>query len=621
MKVRHFLCACWVVATTIGALIPDLRAADRPNFVWLISEDNSTHYMKLYNATGATTPRIAELAEHGLQFQHAFSCAPVCSVARTTLITGCYAPRIGTQFHRRAVSVPMPKGLKMFPAYLRDAGYYTTNREKKDYNADESPGTWDESSKRATWRNRKKGQPFFHKQSFPTTHESSLHFSAESMADQRTNTDPSSVKLFPYHPETPTFRYTVARYHDQIQKMDTEIGTVVDQLREDGLLEDTFVFYFADHGGVLPRGKGYAYESGLHIPLVVRVPENFRHLVPWKLGTQVDGFVSHVDLGPTLWKLAGVDGPLQLIDGRAFLGKDVIAAEVDARQTAFGYADRFDEKYDLVRTLRDGDFKYVRSYQPFNFDGLHNNYRYQMLAYRNWRELFGKGQLNADQQQFFKPRQPEALYNLADDPHETRNLASDPAHTQRLLKLRSLMQQRVKSMPDLSFYPESHLAEVAFTAPVEFGQTHQVEIGELVDIADLSLLPFEQAEPLLRTALAVRQPWKRYWALIVCTAFGKAARPLAEQARSLATSDEDLLVRMRAAEFLGLTGEADPRPILGNCVQAARNPLELALMLNTVVLLRDGAGTDFDFSSMRISESFRQQDSVKRRWDYLTEKP
>ena len=207
-----------------------LRSADRPNFVWLISEDNSKHFLKMFDEHGAETPRIAQLASHGLIFNHAFSNAPVCSVARTTLITSCYGPRIGTQFHRRSVLVPMPDGLKMFPAYLRDAGYYTTNNRKKDYNAIEGPGVWDESSNRASWRNRKDDQPFFHMQSFGTSHESGLHFSQEVMSSQETKTDPASVFVPPMHPDTATFRYTYARYHDKIQTVDQQIGAVVDKL-------------------------------------------------------------------------------------------------------------------------------------------------------------------------------------------------------------------------------------------------------------------------------------------------------------------------------------------------------------------------------------------------------
>ncbi|MCA9263453.1 MAG: sulfatase-like hydrolase/transferase, partial [Planctomycetales bacterium] len=565
---RLLACGVWCLWASVA------WSADRPNFVWLISEDNSTHYLQLFDEHGAATPEIAKLAQEGLIFDHAFSNAPVCSVARTTLITGCYAPRIGTQFHRRSVSVPMPAGLRMFPAYLRDAGYYTTNRAKKDYNADEGPGVWDASSNRASWRNRQLGQPFFHKQSFAASHESSLHFSRREMETQPTTTDPQSVFLPPYHPDTPTFRYTVARYHDRMQAIDKQIGAVVDQLATDGLLDDTFVFYFGDHGGVLPRGKGYAYESGLHVPLVVRVPRNFRHLVPFESGARVSGFVSFVDFGPTLLQLAGIDVPKQE-DGRPFLGNGVTADDVNQRQEAFGYADRFDEKYDLVRTLRHGNYEYVRSYQPFNFDGLQNNYRYRMLAYREWRELAQQGQLTSTQHQFFEPRPAEALFDLERDPHEVNNLAADPHYTDIVKRLREELTQRVKSLPDLSFLPESVLQREAFDDPVRFGQREKSRIAELVEISDLSLGAFADAEPHLAIALASEDPWQRYWGLIVCSRFGAEAQSLVDVAKRLAERDAELLVRTRAAEFLGLIGAADPRPVLREVLAKSKNATEV----------------------------------------------
>ncbi|MEM8732992.1 MAG: sulfatase-like hydrolase/transferase, partial [Planctomycetota bacterium] len=271
------------------------HAADQPNIVWLISEDNSSHYLKLFDEHGAETPAISKLAATGLVFENAFSNAPVCSVARTTLMTSCYAPRIGTQFHRRSVTVPMPTGVKMFPAYLREAGYYTTNNQKKDYNAVETKGTWDASSNKASWRDRAEGQPFFHMQSFGTSHESSLHFSQKVYETEKTKTDPSSVFVPPYFPDTPLFRYTIARYHDKIQAVDQQIGSVIAKLAEDNLLNSTFIFYFGDHGGVLPRGKGYAYESGLHVPLVVHVPAKFAELSPWPTNSKVEDFVEFID--------------------------------------------------------------------------------------------------------------------------------------------------------------------------------------------------------------------------------------------------------------------------------------------------------------------------------------
>ncbi len=619
MLARFMICLAAPFCLIVG-FVSLADGAERPNFVWLISEDNSTHYLKLFDENGAETPEIARLAEHGLIFDHAFSNGPVCSVARSTLITGCYAPRIGTQYHRRSVLVPMPEGVRMFPAYLREAGYYTANNRKKDYNAIEGKGVWDESSGKASWRKRKPGQPFFYKQSFPVCHESSLHFSAETMRTEKTATDPATVFVSPYHPKTPTFRYTYARYHDRIGQMDEQIGAVVDRLEADALLEDTFIFYFGDHGGVLPRGKGYAYESGLHVPLVVHVPENWKHLIDAKVGSRVGGFVSFIDFGPTLLNLAAIDVP-DGVDGRPFLGKGVSMDEVNRRDEAFGYADRFDEKYDLVRTLRKGKFEYVRNYQPFNFDGLQNDYRYKMLAYTEWRELYQAGKLNAVESQFFESRAPEALYDIEADPHETRNLADDPAYTSVLTDLRRRLTDRVKGLPDLSLYPESYLVDEGFEDPVSFGRAHKEEIGRLVDLADLSLVPFAEARPGLEFALASGNPWDRYWGLIVCSAHGKSAIPLLDKAKSLAADDPELLVRARAAEFLGLIGAVNPVAVLEDVLLESESIVEANLILNTAVLLRDGKpGYEFSLPRGKIvgdRPGAKKDRYVNARLDYV----
>ncbi|MFQ5731475.1 MAG: sulfatase [Planctomycetaceae bacterium] len=611
------LCRILAALSIVTAFGTSAPAADRPNFVWLISEDNSKHYLKLFDRNGAETPRIAEMAKQGLLFEHAFSNAPVCSVARTTLITGCYGPRIGTQFHRKSTIVPMPAGLRMFPAYLRKAGYYTTNNRKKDYNAIEGRDVWDASSRRATWRNRNKGQPSFHMQSFTTSHESSLHFTATAMKNQKTETKPESVTVAPYHPDTPTFRYTYARYLDRIRKIDHQIGAVLDKLKDDGLLEETFVFYFGDHGGVLPRSKGYLYESGLHVPLVVRVPKKYRHLVDAKPGTRVTGFVSFIDFGPTLLNLAGIPVP-DAVDGRPFLGKGVRMADVNKRDETFGYADRFDEKYDLVRTLRKGRFKYMRSYQPFNFDALQNNYRYRMLAYAEWRRLYREGKLNATQRQFFEPRAPEALYDLAKDPYETRNLANVPKYAATLADLRRRLSRRVKGMPDLSLFPESALVKGAFANPAAFGRKHKRKIAALVDVADLSLVPFEKAQAGIRVALSSKDPWQRYWGLIACSSHGKVAASFAATAKTLAANDREPLVRVRAAEFLGLIAAADPRKTIMDALAKSDSGIEAALILNTLVLLRDGKpGYAFKVTGNDVNPAARREPLVQRRLQYL----
>lgn len=594
-------------------------AADRPNFVWLVGEDCSKHFFRLFDEHGAETPNIAALAERGVVFDRAFSCAPVCSVARTTLMTSCYAPRIAAQFHRRSAPAHLPGDLRMFPAYLREAGYYASNRQKKDYNVVESPDVWNESSARASWRHRAGGQPFFHMQSFGVSHESSLHFTAEAMRDEPTETNPHTVFVPPIHPDTSTFRYTYARYHDRIRDLDLQVGAVVDELERDGLLEETFIFFFGDHGGVLPGSKGYVYETGLHVPLVVRVPERWAHLVAGKRGSRSARFVSFVDFGPTLLHLAGVETPLE-VDGRAFLGKDV-AEEAAARgDQALGYADRFDEKIDLARSLRKGNYKYVRSYQPFNFDGLQNNYRYRMLAYREWRDLFHAGQLTPTQKQFFLPRSPEALYDLEADPYETHNLADDPDHASQLFELRSLLRDRLEGMPDLSFFPEHVPVEEALADPVAFGQQHRGRIQRLLDVADAQLADWRDARRLIAEAIASDDPWERYWGLIAAATHGADASEFLDRAREIAAGDVEPLVRARAVEFLALTAGEDPAPALLAALQATRSGPEANEILNTLVMLRDGRpGFEFSEVAEHVPASAADYDGVQRRLEYLAE--
>ena len=594
-------------------------AADRPNIVWIVSEDNSKHWLRLYEEGGAAMPNIEKLAENGLVFQNAFSNAPVCSVARSTLITGSYAPRIAAQYHRRAAMAPMPEGLRMFPHYLREAGYYTTNNSKTDYNLSDK-GMWDESSNKATYRNRGFEQPFFHVQNFGRTHEGQLHFTEEFMEENATETDPHAIKVFPYHPDTPVFRYTYAKFQDHHIETDAQMGGFLARLKDDGVADDTIVFYYGDHGGVLPRGKGYAYESGLNVPLVVHAPEKWRHLLPVNAGRSVDGFVSFIDFGPTVLNLAGVDVP-ETMDGKPFLGEGVTARDLDRRDEAFGYADRFDEKYDLVRTFRKGKYKYIRNYQPFNFDGLFNDYRYKMLAYREWYAMYQAGELNAVQSQFFEPREAEALYDIEKDPHETNNLADDPKSASVLRDLRQRLTKQVKEISDLSFLPEPAMLSEALSNPVQFGRENQDRIGKLVDTANLSLLPFAKAKSGIAKAFKSNDPWVRYWGAIVCSSFGKEAWSFTETAKNLVKNDANNLVRVRAAEFLALIGAVKPQKAIYLSLKNAESEVEANLILNTVTLLQDGQpGYKFNINPGIFPKEWRSnvRGNVSRRLAYFT---
>lgn len=588
-------------ASSVG-LIPNILAQGldsekKPNFLWILSEDNSKHFLKIFDEAGAETPNIQLMARHGIQFNRAFSCSPVCSVARTTLMTSVYAPRLGTQYHRKIQNVTQPEGWHIFTAFLRKHGYYTSNNSKKDYNIIEKGEGWDESSKQAHWKNRKnEGQPFFHMHTFGQSHESSLHFSEKSMSDTQTETNPESVFIPPFHPDTPTFRYTYARYHDKIKVIDQQVGQLIRELKETNELENTFVFYFGDHGGVLPGSKGYINERGIHVPLVVRIPDNFKHLVDAKRNSTNNGFVSFVDFGPTVLNLAGIQVP-EYSDGKPFLGPDVFSSEVESRSTAFSHADRFGEKCDLVRAIRIGKWKYVRNFQSYLPDGLRSNYRYKMLAYQEWRDLFHQEKTNKAQSLFFLPKTPEMLFDLEKDPYELNNLSDKKQHQPQIRKMRNALKNQMISINDLGLFPEHYLAKIALKKPISFGKNHKREIKKYLKISELATKPFDRVKSKLSKVLQNSDPFVQFWALNTCSEFGVEAHELIENTKPLLSSP-DLMVRFKAAEFLAIAGKIAPQHIIYDILKQNDDPILSLEILNSVVYFKDHLG----FSHWNISE-------------------
>lgn len=615
---KRFFLLCIIFVLFFSACKIDRREAitERPNIVWLTSEDNSKHYMKLFDEHGIATPNIERLAEQGVTFTHAFSNAAVCSAARSTLISGCYGPRLASHYHRRLKPVPMPDGIEMYPAYLKKAGYYTANNNKEDYNINKGPNVWDESSKKAHWRNRAEGQPFFYIQNFGVTHESCLFFDEEDMKSADTLSNRNECFIFPNHPKTEVFKYTNARYRDKIATLDKQIGEVLKQLEEDGLMENSFIFYYGDHGGVLPGSKAYLMEVGLHVPLVVYVPEKYKHLVNIERGTKEDAFVSFIDFGPTILNLAGAEIP-EGVDGKPFLGKNVTEKEMAKRNETFSYADRFDEKYDMVRAVRVDNIKYIRNYQPFNFDGLWNEYRYKQMGYREWWDMFKKGELNDVQAAFYETKAPEALFDLENDPYETKNLANDPAYKETLQKMRAKLDKWVKGMPDLSFYPEHFLVNNALDNPVAFGQAHKNDIQKYIEIADLELFDFETVKPKIEAALKSEDTWERYWGIIVSSRFAKEAKVLLPLIQKIAKSDLEPINRVRAAEFSGIAKAGDPTETITQTLYESSDVVESLLILNTVVLLQNGFGYEFDIDTDKMTEPVRTDKQIIRRLAYL----
>lgn len=568
-------------------LIADVQADEKPNVVWILSEDNSKHYLNLYSPKGAKTPTIESLAADGLVFEHAFSNAPVCSVARTTVMTGCYLPKMGAQFHRRLVHANMPGDLKMFPYYLRQAGYHCTNNSKTDYNVKvDMKEVWDASSNKASWKDRKEGQPFFHMRTFTDSHESCLHPPKLDLKTPKKH-DPERVVLPPHYPQTKTFKITYAHYLDRMQVIDEKIKGLVEELKADGVYDNTFIFYFGDHGGALPRSKGYIYDTGLHVPLVVRVPEKFKHLVDFEKGSRVDGFVSFIDFSATTMNLLGVDRPA-LMDGKAFLGKGVRAEEVNSRDTAFGYADRFDQQYNYDRSVRIGDFKYIRHYNHYYPSSIFNDYRFIMEAAQEWKHLSKEHQVTGIQNAFFEPNRAEALYNLKDDPYELNNIIDKPEHASVLTSLRMTLAKWQTQMPDSGFLPESKVLEEVLENPLRFKEAQTDRIKAIVALTQLVSKPYNDAKGLLESSLSSKDEVLRAWAIVTASHFGEPSKELVDQMKK--ATENSFIASLRMSEYLASMNQSDALKYFDQATALVKNDAQLLIALNSAVYLKDNVG-------------------------------
>ena len=289
------------------------------------------------------------------------------------------------------------------------------NPAKTDYNiAGNDKATWEKGK---TWSDAPAGKPWMLVINSMTTHESCLHGST---VHEEYLKEPFTLP--PYHPDTPEIRSNWVEYYHKMTKMDEQFGAILDKLEKDGLADDTIVFYYSDHGGILPRSKRYVYDSGLRVPLIIRFGKHFQHLAPASPGSKIDRLVSFVDIAPSLVSLAGGKMPPQF-QGQAFLGPQT----GEERKYVFGFRGRMDERIDLSYSIRDAQYRYIRNYYPHLPQGQHHDYLWKMPATVSWEKEFMAGRCNAVQSAFWLPKATEELYDEQADPYEIKNLATDPA--------------------------------------------------------------------------------------------------------------------------------------------------------------------------------------------------
>jgi arylsulfatase A-like enzyme len=582
--------------TLLGCAGQEPEPEGLPNILWITSEDNSP-FMGAYDDEYADTPNLDRLADAGIVYENAYATTPVCAPSRFTLITGTYANRMGTENMRSRV--PIPENIRFYPSYLKEIGYHTTNNVKKDYNTIDQPEVWDESSTEAHYRNRAEGQPFFHIRNLTTTHESRLHDPIDTLIH-----DPADAPVPPYHPDTETVRRDWAHYYDQMTLMDEQVGEILNELEESGEAENTIIFYYGDHGGALPGAKRFMNQRGLRVPLIIYFPPKFDHLKPDE--DRTERLVSFVDFPATLLSLTGIDPP-DFMDGKPFLGE----YEAEPRDYVHMYRGRMDERYDLVRAVRDQEFLYVRNYMPQRIYGQYLWYLWRAPTMQVWEEEYRAGNLNAIQSQFFEPKPAEELYLISEDPWSVNNLANDPAYTDDLERLREANLEWVRDIRDLGFIPEGITDEIRGERPLyDTVREKNIPMNDIIETAEMaSLQPYNHLDELA-ARLDHSDPSVRFWAAMGFAISGDA---VSEYASNLLNKRDDPsgVVQVAVAEALLVAGEtSEALNLIEKTLDHPDGHVKLRA-LNLVETLDDDLVTEeIKRTIRRFSEEYENQEAA-----------
>ena len=549
-----------MLRTTVLALAFSVAAfaADRPNILWITAEDMSP-VLGCYGDDFAITPNIDKLATESVVYDNAFASAPVCSPSRSCLINGLPATSQGTQQMRSAF--PIPANMSGFPTLLRKAGYYTSNNVKTDYNSgnfkDIVAACWDESSATAHWRNQKGDKPFFSVFNLMTSHQSrSMVWGYDKFKEQVQSKlsadeihDPAKVPLPSYYVDTPVVRKTVARFYDCVTAMDKEVGAILAQLEEDGLADNTIVFFYSDHGSGMPRHKRALFDSGLHVPLMIRVPPNFAEFAPGKAGTRSDRLVSFPDFGPSVLSLLSIDIP-SYMEGKPFLAPNA----VPPREYVYGHRDRVDEVIDLARSVRDKRYLYIRNYMP------HLSYN-QPTAWPDLGEIRHEfyrltgPMMNPAQYHFAGPSRPlEELYDTEKDPENLTNLAASPEHQSILDRLRKANAANIASSRDLGFIPEAMAWDrTKGTTAYEYARTGYDQAALVAAASQVG----NAVEAAFLANLANNDAGVRYWGAVGFAGAESLSGKAVDALWNAAKSDSAANVRIEAANALVRHGHRD----------------------------------------------------------------
>lgn len=546
------MCSAFCGLYTTQAEAAD-KKSERPNILWLTFEDTSAYEFGCYGNKDVHTPHADSLAARGIQFMNAWSVAPQSSAARSSLITGCYSSTYGMDVH--PVPYDTPADI-FFPQWLREAGYYCTNNSKTHYNSTtDNKSCWDECTPRASYNSPRRGkdQPFFAVFNTVTSHMGRVRtFHTDGRRDYtQEGIYPSLLSLPSYVPDLPEVRSDYAGHMEAVQDVDTWLGFFLKDLKEKGLDDNTIIFFFSDHGGCVPRGKGYLYESGLEVPLIAYFPPRWQHLAGRASGKDYS-LVNFTDLGPTVLSIAGVKPPKHM-QGKALCGK---YASTEKREMQFALAANQLHHFMPVRAATDGRYKYIRSYIPYRQFALRNYYQWGMPSNKAWdRLVLGGHNTNPDWEQPFKSHPAEMLFDLENDPGELNDLSSSAEYAAVLGKMRQALSHHIRSTRDLGFFIPTSRQDVVLYNKV---RKEKYPLDELYNLVELAGSATAADVPALEKALSAPYPEMRYWAAVGMGQLGASGKVSTCPPALLALlEDKNAYIACEAAYAAAYLGETE----------------------------------------------------------------
>ena len=537
--------------------------AGLPDILWITCEDISP-YLGCYGFEQAQTPNLDRLAERGIRFTHAYANAPVCAVARSTILSGMYASTIGT--HQMRSRIRLPEEIPAYPGILREKGYYCTNNSKKDYNSNYETDTtiWDDSSNKAHYRNRKPGQPFFAVFNNGVTHESQLsgdrikQYVENKLIPEKPRINPADISLPPYHPDLPEIREDWARLHDLITLMDSMSGNLLKELETEGLTENTIIFFYSDHGGQLSRAKRYIYNVGTQVPMIIYLPPKWQHLSKQKPGETDDSMVSFVDLAKTVLSITDCPVP-EKMQGRIFLGSGTETAP----EYVHFYRDRMSERYDFSRAVTDGQSYFIRNFMPHRPLGRDTRYGFQVQAnWRAWEDFYEKGGCNEIQSQFFQPKASTELFNTKDDPWHVTGIASLPENREILKTLSGELDRWMIETRDAGLIPEPMFHELAgenmeFKTLYEYAQSSAYPVGQILEVAKVASSRDKDKLSEYLEFMADEHPVVRFWGAYAVFLTRSSRPEIVSALTEMIEKDSFAANRIMAAQALGVCGNPE----------------------------------------------------------------